>query len=213
MTSVLTHLVERIKALPAPAMIGITGRVAVGKSTFAQTLATMLTANGSDAVVLNTDGYIYPTAQLEAWDLMSKKGRFQTHDLLGFLTDLDAWKRGDALSVPVYDHEVYDRLPNKAALPASEILIVEGLLAAHPQVAHTLDYRIFLDATEPDYVYAWFFERCLRFFPGQIQRIEDAWVNINEKTYADETSHARQHADSVVVFDRNHGIWQITHHS
>jgi type I pantothenate kinase len=104
MTSVLTHLVERIKALPAPAMIGITGRVAVGKSTFAQTLATMLTANGSDAVVLNTDGYIYPTAQLEAWDLMSKKGRFQTHDLLGFLTDLDAWKRGDALSVPVYDH-------------------------------------------------------------------------------------------------------------
>jgi len=213
MSSVLISLVERIKALPAPARIGITGRVAVGKSTFARNLSDALIAEGRPAVVLNTDGYIYPTAQLEAWDLMSKKGRFQTHDVLGFLTDVDAWKRRESVDVPVYDHKVYDRLPDRLALPPTDILIVEGLLAAHPQVELTLDFRIFLDAVEPDVVYEWFVERCLRYFPGQHQRIEDAWVNINEKTYANETSHARQNADAVVVFDRNHGIWQITHHS
>jgi pantothenate kinase len=213
MTSVLTPLVQRIQALPTPARIGITGRVAVGKSTFARNLSDALNAAGCGAVVLNTDGYIYPTAQLESWDLMSKKGRFQTHDVLGFLTDIDAWKNGDAAAVPVYDHEVYDRLPHKAIIPPADVLIVEGLLAAHPQVELSLDYRIFLDAAEPDCVYEWFVERCLRYFPGQHQRIDDAWVNINEKTYADETSHALQNADSVVVFDRNHGIWQITHHS
>ncbi len=84
LTSVLTPLVDRITALSSPALIGITGRVAVGKSTFALNLAAALMAAGRSATVLNTDGYIYPTAQLEAWDLMSKKGRFQTHDLLGF---------------------------------------------------------------------------------------------------------------------------------
>lgn len=213
MSSVLISLVERIKALPVPARIGITGRVAVGKSTFARNLSDALIATGCPAVVLNTDGYIYPTAQLEAWDLMSKKGRFQTHDVLGFLTDVDTWKRRETADVPVYDHKVYDRLPEKRVLPPTDILIVEGLLAAHPQVELTLDFRIFLDAVEPDVVYEWFVERCLRYFPGQHQRIEDAWVNINEKTYADETSHARHNADAVVVFDRNHGIWQITHHS
>lgn len=213
MTSVLTPLVDRITALSSPSLIGITGRVAVGKSTFALNLAAALMAAGRSATVLNTDGYIYPTAQLEAWDLMSKKGRFQTHDLLGFLTDIETWKRGDVTSVPVYDHQVYDRLAHKVTVPPADVLIVEGLLTAHPEIAVKLDHRIFLDANEPDVVYGWFVERCLRFFPGQHQRIEDAWVNINEKTYADETSHARQHADSVVVFDRNHGIWQITHHS
>lgn len=213
MTSVLISLVERIKALPVPARVGITGRVAVGKSTFASTLSSALRATGCTTSVLNTDGYIYPTAQLEVHNLMSKKGRFETHDVSGFLTDIDIWQRGDKAEVPAYDHQVYDRLPDKLVLPASDVLIVEGLLAAHPQVAHTLDFRIFLDAVEAEFVYEWFMERCLRYFPGQHQRIEDAWVNINEKTYADETSHARQHADAVVVFDRNHGIWQITHHS
>lgn len=213
MTSVLTSLVERIKALRVPVRVGVTGRVAVGKSTFAQNLSATLNEAGCHSVVLNTDGYIYPTAQLEAWDLMSKKGRFQTHDVLGFLADIDVWAFGGETLVPVYDHKVYDRLPDRVMLQPTNVLIVEGLLVAHPEVEQALDFRIFLDAVDSEIVYAWFLERCLRHFPGQHQRIEDAWVNINEKTYADETSHARHSADAVVTFDRNHGIWQITHHS
>ena len=213
MTSVLTPLIERIIELPFPTRIGITGRVAVGKSTFARTLSDELAAGGCTATVLNTDGYIYPTAQLEAMDLMSKKGRFQTHDVPGFMADIETWKRGDVASVPVYDHGVYDRLPDPATLHPSNILIIEGLLVAHPDVTNALDYRIFLDVTDTAHVYGWFLERCLRLFPGQHQRIEDAWVNINEKTYADETSHAVHKADAVVVFDRSHGIWQITQDS
>jgi type I pantothenate kinase len=213
MTSVLTPLIDHIKGLPIPAMIGITGRVAVGKSTFARTLSDVLADAGCTATVLNTDGYIYPTAELEASDLMSKKGRFQTHDVPSFMSDIELWKRGEVVSIPLYDHGVYDRLPDPATLRPSDILIVEGLLVAHPEVTDALDYRIFLDVTDTAHVYGWFLERCLRLFPGQHQRIEDAWVNINEKTYADETSHAVHKADAVVVFDRSHGIWQITQHS
>ena len=59
MTSVLTHLVERIKALPAPAMIGITGRVAVGKSTFAQNLAAISwSPEGAGLAWVDLDGAI-----------------------------------------------------------------------------------------------------------------------------------------------------------
>lgn len=206
-------LVSRIQALDFPAVVGITGRVAVGKTTFSKTIVDELRRLRMSATVLGTDGYIFPTATLETNNLMAVKGRFRTHDLPAVIADIQAWRTGEPVRVPVYDHQLYDRRPDKLVVEPGNVLVVEGLLAAHPELAPHLDFRVFLETTDPSFVHGWYVARALRYFPGQHARIQAAWVEINERTYTEETIHARHDAHAVVVFDRNHAICEIEHHS
>ncbi len=207
------ELIEHIAALPAPVRVGVTGRVAVGKSTFARELASALAAAGRTGVVLGTDGFLFPTHILEARGLMRRKGRFETHDVPALLDAMTSWSAGTQVRVPVYDHLAYDRLPDPVPLPPGDVLVVEGLLAAHPEVADRLHHRIFLDATDPDHVRGWYLERCLANFPVPVDRFEAAWVDINERTYADETRAAAEHAHAVLTFDGDHHLCHRMHRS
>jgi type I pantothenate kinase len=160
-----------------PFVIAIGGSVAVGKSTTARLLELLLARyEGHPRVdLLTTDGFLLPTAELEARGLMGRKGFPESYDqrrLLQFLADV---KSGcPEVRAPVYSHLAYDIVPGEYQLVRQpDILVVEGLnvlqgpderaLEQHrPVVSDFFDFSIYVDADESD-IERWYIERFLAF--------------------------------------------------
>ena len=97
-----------------PFVIAVAGSVAVGKSTTARLLQTLLAAApGSPRVdLVTTDGFLLPNAVLEARGLLGRKGFPESYDrraLLRFLADVKSGR--EEVFAPVYDHQSYDIVP------------------------------------------------------------------------------------------------------
>ncbi len=159
-----------------PFIIGIAGSVAVGKSTTARILKTMLArwASSPKVDLVTTDGFLYPNAVLKAEGLMERKGFPESYDqraLLGFLSDIKAGTPN--VTAPVYSHLVYDVVPGETVtIDRPDILILEGLNVlqasrgprdgkAIPFVSDFFDFSIFIDADDLD-LRRWYVERFMR---------------------------------------------------
>jgi type I pantothenate kinase len=157
-----------------PFIIGIAGGVAVGKSTTARLLQTLL-GNGDkhpSVELLTTDGFLFPNATLEARGIMSRKGFPESYDQRRLIEALAAIRAGVAeVATPVYSHLSYDIVPDELQIiRRPDILIVEGLnvlqvstrgVAPAPVVVSDFfDVSIYVDAAETD-VAGWFKERLL----------------------------------------------------
>ncbi len=158
--------------LPAkvPFIIGVAGSVAVGKSTTARVLQTLL-ARWPDhprVDLITTDGFLYPNAILEERGLMERKGFPESYDrrrLLKFISDI---KSGlPQVSAPVYSHLTYDITDEELVVRQPDIVIVEGLNvlqtsiadAANPVfVSDFFDFSIYVHAEVTD-VKQWYIER------------------------------------------------------
>lgn len=68
---------------PAPFIIGISGSVAVGKSTTARLLQLLLSRTYPELKVhlMTTDGFIYPNEELKRRNLMPRKGFPESYDM------------------------------------------------------------------------------------------------------------------------------------
>lgn len=151
-----------------PFIIGIAGSVAVGKSTTARVLQVLLQRWDSHPAVdlVTTDGFLYPTAELEEKRLMNRKGFPESYDqraLLRFITDVKAGK--PEVKAPIYSHTTYDRVPNQwIVVDRPDILIVEGLnvLQSGPtiSVSDLFDFSVYVDAPQED-IERWYIERFL----------------------------------------------------
>ncbi|MDQ3911184.1 MAG: type I pantothenate kinase [Actinomycetota bacterium] len=159
-----------------PYVVGITGSVAVGKSTVAQMLRALISRwPGHPKVeVVSTDGFLYPNRVLESRGLMDRKGFPESYDLpllLRFLADV---KSGRAqVLAPIHSHLTYDILPDQTqVLGRPDVLIMEGLNmleAGLPEpseglrvfVSDYVDFSIYVDAEER-YVREWYLGRFLR---------------------------------------------------
>jgi type I pantothenate kinase len=140
-----------------PFIAGVSGPVAVGKSTFAAELADRLIASDLQTAVVATDGFILSNAELDARGLAMRKGFPESFDatrLAQFLADA---RQGVAeLRVPVYSHLTYDLVPGKeTVIGKPDVLIVEGVNVLLPVHIGDLDLAIYLDAPEDDVV-GWF---------------------------------------------------------
>lgn len=159
-----------------PYIIGVSGSVAVGKSTTARVLQALLTRwpNTPKVDLVTTDGFLLPNAELERLGLMDRKGFPESYDtgkILRFLADIKAGKRN--VAAPLYSHLVYDVVPGEeVAVDGPDILILEGLNvlqparmpkdgAAIPFVSDYFDFSIYLDAEEED-LHRWYVNRFLR---------------------------------------------------
>jgi type I pantothenate kinase len=159
-----------------PYIIGVAGSVAVGKSTTARILRSLLRRWKTSPKVdlVTTDGFLYPNAELERRGLMDRKGFPESYDrtrFIGFLSDIKSGKA--EVPVPVYSHLVYDVVPGEVVLvDRPDILIVEGLNILQPGelpksgkpilfASDFLDFSIYIDAAEAD-LRAWFMERFRR---------------------------------------------------
>jgi type I pantothenate kinase len=155
---------------PAPYIIAVAGSVAVGKSTFARLLRTVLSRwpDHPRVDLVTTDGFLHPTKVLTERGLMQRKGYPESYDLKRMLAFLNGIKAGEPqLRLPVYSHEAYDILPDKFQVVESpDILIFEGLnvLQTVSQAAVVasdfFDFSIYIDA-EQSAIESWYTERFL----------------------------------------------------
>jgi len=166
----LEEVVELIvKQRPASrvVIVGVTGSVAAGKTTFAQALAVSLRqlADRPRVEIVCTDGFLFPNSVLEERGLVARKGFPETYDVAALRAALGAVRAGPA-DFPGYSHFHYDIDPALARrLDPPDILIIEGLGLDLDRngdlgVQRLLDVLIYLDAEEAD-IEAWFTDRFL----------------------------------------------------
>jgi type I pantothenate kinase len=169
----LTELLDR-RGGPSPFVVGVTGSVAVGKSTVARVLQALLDGDPGlgPAEVLSTDAFLYPNEELIARGLSARKGFPESYDQLGLTASLAALRAGVEVEVPVYSHRDYDIVPgrhHRIGRPAT--LIVEGLNVLQTGrddhsggggtlVSDFLDWSIYVDAAAED-IARWHRERLL----------------------------------------------------
>jgi len=159
--------------LPAkvPYVIGVAGSVAVGKSTTARLLRTLLSRwpDHPRVELVTTDGFLLPNAELERRGILRRKGFPESYDTAALLAFVAAVKSGEAeVRAPVYSHLRYDVQPDEHVIVRQpDILIVEGLNVLQTGtavdsdavfVSDYFDFSIYLDAEEHD-IRRWYLER------------------------------------------------------
>lgn len=141
-----------------PFVVGIAGGVGVGKTTLADALAADLSARGFTAVVLATDNFLFPNAELAARGLLMQKGFPETYDVELIRTTIDTLRSGRAAEVPRYDHQTYDIVAERMGVTPSDVVVLEGVNVLQPGIADLLDLSIYVDV-DVEHSRRWFLER------------------------------------------------------
>jgi len=157
-----------------PYVIGVGGSVAVGKSTFARILRTLLSRWPAHPRVdlVTTDGFLLPNRVLESRDALGRKGFPESYDvraLIQFMADVKIGQ--SAVHAPVYSHQAYDIVPGEfQVVDRPDIVIVEGLNVLQAGdggsrpgrvfVSDFFDFSIYMDADEAD-IERWYVARFL----------------------------------------------------
>jgi type I pantothenate kinase len=223
LADIADRLVAR-RGARSPFLVGITGAVAAGKSTFAGQLMGVLGAQDQTVEIVSTDGFLMNNAALEANGLLMRKGFPESYDVAGMRAALAAIRQGPA-EFPGYSHVIYDIDPTLGRhIDPPGVLLVEGLGLQDGAAALGLDVLIYLDADEA-HVEAWFTERFIglwraaehdpasfyarfrhmsedetRAFAGQV------WRSINLPNLRENIIRARAVADLVVTKGPDHEI-------
>jgi type I pantothenate kinase len=145
---------------PRPLLFGISGAVGIGKSTTAAILARELGGLGVSSEIVATDGFLLPTAELSRLGLGMRKGFPESYEHVLLAEILRRLHAGEAdVAVPMYSHEIYDRLPGPGRqLAAADVVIIEGVNALQPPIVEWLDVALYLEADEDD-LRRWFADR------------------------------------------------------
>jgi type I pantothenate kinase len=222
-------------ATTTPFVIGVAGSVAVGKSTVARLLQSLLGHwEGTPHVELvTTDGFLLPNAELERRGLMDRKGFPESYDRRALLRFVSQVKSGAAeVSANVYSHLSYDIVPGEQVIVKQpDVLIVEGLNVLQPATAgHRLavsdlfDFTIYVDARTAD-IATWYEERFLRLQRGAFSdpdsyfhrfaalsedearaRARAIWTSINEPNLVENILPTRARASLVLRKDERHAV-------
>lgn len=219
-----------------PFIIGVSGSVAVGKSTTSRLLQLLLSRTFKDSKVelVTTDGFLYPNHVLEAENILNRKGFPESYDMEALLNFLDTIKNGTTAQIPVYSHEIYDIVPDKLqTIKAPDFLIIEGInVFQNPQnnrlyMSDYYDFSIYIDA-ENDNIEKWYLERFEslldlaetdtknyyhRFTNAPRQEImqfaKDIWKSINLVNLEKYIEPTRNRAELILHKTENHKIDEI----
>lgn len=219
-----------------PYIISIAGSVAVGKSTSARILQSLLSHWPTDRRVslITTDGFLHPLAFLKENNLLQKKGfpiSYDTQKLIRFLADIKSGKRN--VTAPIYSHLTYDIIPDQFdVVDQPDILILEGLnvlqtgsnKANQPFVSDFVDFSIYVDAEE-SLLKEWYIKRFLKFRESAfsdpnsyfkhyatlskeeaINTASQIWDNINGLNLNENILPTRERADLILTKGENHEV-------
>ena len=223
---------------PVPYIIGLGGSVAVGKSTTARVLQTLLSRwpDHPNVGLITTDGFLYPNAELDRRGLMRRKGFPESYDTAALLEAMRSVKSGDPeVVVPVYSHLSYDIVPDEhITIRQPDVLIVEGLNVLQGNqgssslvVSDFFDFSIYVDAAEPT-IKQWYVDRFLalrdsvfanpnsyfRHYSGlnteeAIEVASDLWDGINAPNLEENIAPTRQRANCILTKGENHRVERV----
>lgn len=215
-------------------MIGVSGSVAVGKSTSARVLQRLLEKYYPDKRIglVTTDGFLYPNAELERRGIMKRKGFPESYDMPSLVDFMSKVKVGkDKVEYPTYSHEIYDIVPGEMqVMKEPDILIVEGINAFQlPENQQTymnefFDFSIYIDA-DPLHIKKWFMDRFIMHMESAKddptnyfyeiskwpqEKVEDygneIWYTINLTNLVQHIQPTRGRADVILHKGINHSI-------
>ena len=227
----------RQPAQKTPFVIGIAGSVAVGKSTIARLLRTLLSRwdDTPRVELVTTDGFLFPNAELERRGLMQRKGFPESYDRRALLRFVTRVKSGaPEVRAPFYSHLSYDIVPQaEIVVHQPDILIVEGLNVLQPPttgrlaVSDLFDFGIYVDARTPD-IENWYVERFLRLQRGAftdpksyfhryaalseseaVERARSIWRDINGPNLEQNVLPTRARATLVLRKDADHTVSSV----
>ena len=219
-----------------PYIISIAGSVAVGKSTSARILQSLLSnwPNTRQVDLITTDGFLYPLEKLKKDNLLQKKGfpvSYDTAKLIQFLADVKSGK--SSVTAPIYSHLTYDIIPNRFDIVNQpDILILEGLNVLQTESRRTgqvfvsdfVDFSIYVDADE-SLLKEWYIRRFLKLRQSaftdpnsyfkhyaqlseqeSIQTATDIWNNINGLNLRENILPTRERANLILTKGANHVV-------
>ncbi|MBC2654221.1 type I pantothenate kinase [Pseudomonas sp. MSSRFD41] len=238
----LLHLhAARVQALKAPQagarvpyVIGVSGSVAVGKSSFARVLAALLAywPGKPNVHLVTTDSFLFPLATLQEKNILHRKGFPESYDEPLFLEFLQAvCRRGETAQIPIYSHVRYDILADEMqSVEAPDIVILEGLnvlQGVQGQGLHALDFidfSIYVDAA-PEAIKTWYLERFVylkntafqsadSYFnkfkglsdPEALAMASDTWDRVNLKNLVEHILPTRERANLIIHKTVDHHI-------
>ena len=219
-----------------PFIIGISGSVAVGKSTTSRLLQILLSRIFPEASVelVTTDGFLYPNSILNERNILNRKGFPESYDMETLLDFLDQLKNGQDVDIPVYSHEIYDIVPHqKQRVQAADFVIVEGINVfqtphnSRLYITDFFDFSIYVDAAVED-IESWYLDRFLkllsfaqddpnnyyyRFTQQPISEVKDfahqVWTSINLINLQNYIEPTRNRAEVILHKSKNHEIDEI----
>ena len=219
-----------------PFIIGVSGSVAVGKSTTSRLLQILLSRTFSNASVelVTTDGFLYPNQTLIEAGILNRKGFPESYNMELLLDFLDTIKNDQDYQIPVYSHEIYDIVPNeKQEIKAADFVIVEGInVFQNPQnerlyMTDFFDFSIYVDA-EVDNIESWYLDRFkkmlslaendqtnyyYRFTTQSDEEVmafaQNIWKTINLVNLLDYIEPTRNRAEIILHKAENHEIDEI----
>jgi type I pantothenate kinase len=236
----MTHLtfelaVEGIAERVPPAPVGeavcvaVAGPVAAGKTRLAHELASAIAARRPQerVVVLATDGFLLPNAELARRGLSGCKGYPETYDVERLHATVADLRGGGMVATPVYSHDLYDIVEGQARpVGPCDVLVVEGLHVL-VQLEGLVDYGIFVDA-DVDLLEDWYVDRFHRFrmeardrpesFYASMASMDDAdaerlarqvWRAINLPNCVEHILGTRDRADAIVVKGAGHRVVHV----
>lgn len=222
-----------------PYIISIAGSVAVGKSTSARILQSLLSnwPNTRKVDLITTDGFLYPLEKLQKDNLLHKKGfpvSYDTAKLIQFLADIKSGKPN--ISAPIYSHLTYDIIPNQFTIvDQPDILILEGLnvlqtgsrKASQIFVSDFVDFSVYVDAEE-DLLKEWYVRRFLKFRQSAfndpnsyfkhyatlseqeaIETATNIWNNINGLNLRENILPTRERANLILTKGADHAVERV----
>lgn len=228
------------KSTNVPYIISIAGSVAVGKSTSARILQSLLSHWPKQRKVdlITTDGFLHPLAYLQEHNLLHKKGfpiSYNTPQLIRFLADIKSGKPN--VTAPIYSHLTYDIIPDQFnVIHQPDILILEGLNVLQPNrnqanelfVSDFVDFSIYVDAEE-DLLKEWYIHRFLKFRQSAftdpnsyfkhyanlseqeaVTTAGKIWDEINGLNLKENILPTRERADLILKKGANHEVELVT---
>ncbi|WP_343950420.1 type I pantothenate kinase [Nonomuraea longicatena] len=220
-----------------PYILGIAGSVAVGKSTTARLLHTLLARwpEHPHVELITTDSFLHPNAVLESRGIMHRKGFPESYDRRALVRFVAEVKAGvPEVAAPIYSHLEYDIVPGaRQIIKNPDILIIEGLNVLQPAPPTALavndyfDFSIYVDAKVED-VRTWYVERFHQLrrtafedpksyfkYIAELSHEEatafavEVWRDINERNLVENIAPTRGRADLVLQKDADHSVRRV----